>query len=314
MNITKDDLIQDEYLEQRKKAYDFFMSQSNPIYALDIDINFNKIKIPKKKKRFDKSEKGIIHCDIYTLKEKYPEYYSKYYSEINVINENKFTALNTMLCNGGTFLYIKNRKKTKVNMHYNSDFEKNLIIIDEHCVVDIEYELKESEYIYNGMTNIIIGNYACCTFNLKQDFKKDVYNISFIQGLTKISSILKYNIKNQGSHLTHQYPSCILDGENSSCYSKIINISDDINHLDIGFKMTHNKELTHSHIDCKNQISNGGYVTYRGYNIINQERCSSHTLCKTKIKDENTKIDIIPKNICNKPTSIIEFKTRTSKI
>jgi Fe-S cluster assembly protein SufB len=90
-------------------------------------------------------KKGIIFCSIDEAIKNHGDIVKKYIGTLVSSNDNKYAALNSCVCSGGTFLYVP--KKTilerplqsyfRINTKSVGQFERTLIIIEEDC--DIKY-------------------------------------------------------------------------------------------------------------------------------------------------------------------------------
>ena len=85
-------------------------------------------------------EKNVIFMDTDSALKKYPELFKKYFNTLVKYNENKFTALNSAVWSGGTFIYIPPNTKLerplqsyfRINSKNMGQFERTLIIVDDN--------------------------------------------------------------------------------------------------------------------------------------------------------------------------------------
>jgi len=82
---------------------------------------------------------NIIFCDTDTALKKYPDIFKKYFNNLVKYDENKYTALNSAVWSGGTFIYIPPHTKIdrplqsyfRINSKQMGQFERTIIIVDE---------------------------------------------------------------------------------------------------------------------------------------------------------------------------------------
>ena len=124
----------------------------------DIKNTFEKLGIPKAEREFfggvgaqydsgtmyhklreDIAAQGVIFCDTDTAVREYPDIVRKYFGKIVPYNDNKFSALNSAVWSGGSFVYIPPGVECKIplqayfriNARNVGQFERTLIIGDK---------------------------------------------------------------------------------------------------------------------------------------------------------------------------------------
>jgi len=128
----------------------------------NIKKTFDKLGIPESEKKFlagagamiesttayhklreDLEKKGVIFCDTDTAVQKYPDLVKKYFATVIPIVDNKFSALNSAVWSGGSFVYVPKNVKVdmplqayfRINAERMGQFERTLIIVDEGAEV-----------------------------------------------------------------------------------------------------------------------------------------------------------------------------------
>lgn len=123
-----------------------------------IKATFDKIGIPEAEKKFlagvesqydsemiygslknDLSKKGVIFCSMDEAVKLYPELVKKYMNTVIPIGDNKFSALNSAVWSGGSFVYVPKGVKLdqplqayfRINTAQFGQFERTLIIAEE---------------------------------------------------------------------------------------------------------------------------------------------------------------------------------------
>lgn len=273
-------------------------------------------------------EKNVIFCDTDTALKKYPELFKEYFNNLVKYDENKYTALNSAVWSGGTFIYIPPNTKIdrplqsyfRINTKNMGQFERTIIIVDENS--DLHYmegctaPTYTSDSLHAAVVEIYVKKNARCRYTTIQNWSKDVYNLVTKRAIVSENGVMEWIDGNVGSKVNMKYPSCILNGRGASgnCISIAVATNGQIQ--DAGAKMIHLAPDTKSSIISKSIALNGGNSTYRGtVNISSKAQNSiAYVKCDTLILDPLSKSDTIPKNIDNSCSSSIEHEATVSRI
>src|SRR5664279_4214140 len=93
--------------------------------------------------REDLERLGVLFCDMDTAVREYPDLFRKYFATVIPPNDNKFSALNSAVWSGGSFIYIPKGVRVeiplqayfRINAKNMGQFERTLIIADEDSYV-----------------------------------------------------------------------------------------------------------------------------------------------------------------------------------
>ena len=271
---------------------------------------------------------GIIFLSTDEALKKYPELFEKYFNNLVKYDENKYTALNSAVWSGGTFIYIPPNTKIdrplqsyfRINTKNMGQFERTIIIVDENS--DLHYmegctaPTYTSDSLHAAVVEIYVKKNARCRYTTIQNWSKDVYNLVTKRAIVSENGVMEWIDGNVGSKVNMKYPSCILNGRGASgnCISIAVATNGQIQ--DAGAKMIHLAPDTKSSIISKSIALNGGNSTYRGtVNISSKAQNSiAYVKCDTLILDPLSKSDTIPKNIDNSCSSSIEHEATVSRI
>lgn len=260
--------------------------------------------------------------------QKYPELFAKYFNNLVKYNENKYTALNSALWSGGSFIYIP--PYTKVDRPLQSyfridsanlgQFERTIIIIDHdsqlHYIEGCTAKSYSTTSLHAGVVEIYVGKNSKCQYSTIQNWSKDVYNLVTKRAIVEENGYMQWVDGNIGSSVTMKYPSCVLKGDNSVGNSISIAYAKNNQYLDAGAKMIHLGKNTRSNIISKSLSEDGGVSNYRGtVNITkNAQNSYAKVKCDTILLDNRSKSNTYPKNIVNNSTSTLEHEATISKI
>ncbi len=93
--------------------------------------------------REDLEEQGVIFLDTDTALKEHPEMFKQYFGTVIPAGDNKFSALNTAVWSGGSFIYVPKgvhvdiplQAYFRINTENMGQFERTLIIVDEGAYV-----------------------------------------------------------------------------------------------------------------------------------------------------------------------------------
>jgi Fe-S cluster assembly protein SufB len=273
-------------------------------------------------------QKNVIFCDTDTALKKYSEIFKQYFNELVKYDENKYTALNSCVWSGGTFIYVPPNTKIdrplqsyfRINTKNMGQFERTIIIVDEgselHYMEGCTAPTYTSDSLHAAVVEIYVKKNAKCRYTTIQNWSSDVYNLVTKRAIVEENGLMEWIDGNIGSKTNMKYPACILKGEyaKGNCISIAFASTGQIQ--DAGAKMIHLAPHTTSNILSKSIATNGGNATYRGLVKIGKKAShSSATIkCDTIILDDISKSDTLPTNICENETSRLNHEATVSKI
>ena len=274
------------------------------------------------------SEFDIIFTSTDDALKKYPDIFKKYFNNLVKYDENKYTALNTAVWSGGSFIYIPKGVKLdrplqsyfRIDSKSLGQFERTIIVVEDGA--DLSYiegctaPTYSANSLHAGVVEIYVGKHAHCRYSTIQNWSTDIFNLVTKRSIVDEYGQMEWVDGNIGSKVTMKYPSCILKGDYSKGNSISIAFAKEGQQLDAGAKMIHLGHHTSSNIISKSIAQNGGVANYRGTTRIAKEAyCSKATIkCDTILLDSKSKSDTFPKNIVSNNSSILEHEATVSKI
>ena len=259
---------------------------------------------------------------------KYPDLFKKYFNQLVKYDENKYTALNSALWSGGSFIYLPPNTKLdrplqsyfRIESEAIGQFERTIIIVDEGAELSYIEGCTAPTYsaasLHAGVVEIYVNQRAKCKYSTIQNWSKDVYNLVTKRAVVLANGLMEWVDGNLGSYITMKYPSCILKGDNAIGNSISIAFAKEGQILDAGAKMIHLGKNTKSNIISKSISQEGGICNYRGTTHITKEATNSKATikCDTIILDNISQSDTYPKNIVDNDSSVLEHEATVSKI
>ena len=273
-------------------------------------------------------KKNVIFTSIEMAIKNYPDLVKKYFGKIVKTEENKFSALNSAVFSGGSFIYIPKNTKLdrplqsyfRINSKNMGQFERTLIIVDDnsslHYVEGCTAPTYTESSLHAAVVEIYVGKNSKCRYSTIQNWATNVYNLVTKRALVDDYGTMEWIDGNIGSGITMKYPCCVLKGDNSNGTCITISMAKKNQQQDSGARMIHIGKNTKSNIISKSIAQNGGNATYRGKVDIKKEAINSDAMvkCDSLILDDKSKSDTIPVNICSNTESTIEHEATVSKI
>ena len=273
-------------------------------------------------------DKGVIFCSTDDALKNHPDIFKKYFGKLVKYNENKYTALNTAVWSGGTFIYVPPhvtidrplQSYFRLDTKNMGQFERTMIIVDEdshvHYMEGCTATYHTTDSLHAAVVEIYVGKNSSCRYTTIQNWADNVYNLVTKRSIIEENGVMQWIDGNIGSKINMKYPSCILKGKGSKgdCISIAVATKDQFQ--DAGAKMIHLAPDTTSKIISKSISANGGTSNYRGTVHISKDANNSKSIvkCDTIILDEKSKSDTIPKNIVENSTSYLEHEATVSKL
>ena len=273
-------------------------------------------------------EKNVIFTSIEVAMKNYPDLVQKYFGTIVSNDENKFTALNSTVFSGGSFIYIPPHTKLerplqsyfRINSKGMGQFERTLIIVDDdselHYIEGCTAPTYTDSSLHAAVVEIYVGKNSKCRYTTIQNWATNVLNLVTKRALVEENGTMEWIDGNIGSKVTMKYPCCILKGNYSNGTCITISVASNHQQQDTGAKMIHLGKHTSSKIVSKSIARDGGNATYRGKADIKENADHSEAMikCDTLILDEKSKSDTFQTNICSNQTSNIEHEATVAKI
>lgn len=273
-------------------------------------------------------EKGVIFVSTDMALQKYPDLFKKYFATVVPVGDNKFSALNSAVWSGGSFIYIPKGVKLdkplqsyfRINNEKTGQFERTLIIVDEdaevHYVEGCTAPIYSKESLHAAVVEIICEKGAKCRYSTIQNWSNNIVNLVTKRAVCHENATMEWIDGNIGSQVNMKYPACILKGEGAKGLCISIAVASKGQYQDAGARMIHEASNTTSEIISKSIVRQGGVSNYRGTCRIKKDalNCKAHVQCDTLILDDISKSDTIPTNECLNNSSFLEHEATVSKI
>ena len=273
-------------------------------------------------------EKGVIFLSTDMALQMYPDLVRKFFGTVINAADNKFSALNSAVWSGGSFIYVPKgvhldkplQSYFRINNEKTGQFERTLIVCDEgssvHYVEGCTAPIYSKESLHAAVVEIVVLKDAKCRYSTVQNWSNNIVNLVTKRADVYENGLMEWIDGNIGSQINMKYPACILKGEGAKGICISIAVAGKGQIQDAGARMIHLAPNTTSSIISKSIVKNGGISNYRGTCRIaeNANNSKAHVECDTLILDSISKSDTIPKNECKNNSSFLEHEATVSKI
>ncbi|WP_017185176.1 Fe-S cluster assembly protein SufB [Alkalibacillus haloalkaliphilus] len=271
---------------------------------------------------------GVVFKDTDTALQENEELFREYFGKVIPPSDNKFSALNSAVWSGGSFIYVPKNTKVetplqayfRINSENMGQFERTLIIVDEgasvHYVEGCTAPVYTTNSLHSAVVEIYVQKDAYCRYTTIQNWANNVYNLVTKRASAGENATMEWVDGNLGSKLTMKYPAVLLKGEGARGMTLSIALAGKGQHQDAGAKMHHLAPNTSSTIVSKSISKQGGKVTYRGIVHFGKkaEGARSNIECDTLILDNESTSDTIPYNEVLNENISLEHEAKVSKV
>ena len=278
--------------------------------------------------REDLEALGVIFLDMDGALREHPDLVKQYFGTIIPYNDNKFSALNSAVWSGGSFIYVPEGVKIEVplqayfriNAENMGQFERTLIICAPgsyvHYVEGCTAPTYTTNSLHSAVVEIIVQEGARCRYTTIQNWSKNVFNLVTKRAAAYKDATMEWVDGNLGSKVTMKYPAVWLMEPGARGEVLSVAFSGDGQHQDAGAKMVHVAPHTSSSIISKSISKGTGRSTYRGLVKVHKgaHDVKSNVDCDALLLDETSKTDTYPYMEIEEERVSIGHEARVSKV
>lgn len=259
---------------------------------------------------------------------KYPEIFRPYFGKVIPTSDNKFSALNSAVFSGGSFIYVPKGVKVKqplqayfrINAENFGQFERTLIIADEGAELTYMEGCTapkfETATLHSAVVELVALKGAKIQYITVQNWSSNVFNLVTKRGLAMENAQIRWIDCNIGSRLTMKYPGVVLKGKGARGEVLSIALANNGQHQDTGAKMIHAADNTSSNIISKSISIGEGRATYRG--IVHMPKhlkgCKNNTECDALLINQTSRTDTYPAITVQGSNKSVQHEASVSKV
>jgi Fe-S cluster assembly protein SufB len=254
------------------------------------------------------ADEGVIFVTCSEGLKEHEEIFRPWFGKVIPTGDNKFSALNSAVMSGGSFIYIPPGVKVKhplqayfrINSENFGQFERTLIIADEGSEVmymeGCTAPKFETATLHSAVVELVAMKGAKIQYITVQNWSSNVFNLVTKRGLAHEDAEIRWIDCNIGSRLTMKYPGVVMKGERARGEVISIALANDGQHQDTGAKMIHAANNTTSNVISKSISIGKGRSTYRGQVLIPKhlKGCKNNTECDALLINSKSRTDTYP--------------------
>lgn len=278
--------------------------------------------------REDLEAKGVIFVDTDTALREHEDIFKEYFGTVIPAGDNKFSALNSAVWSGGSFIYVPPgvhvdiplQAYFRINTENMGQFERTLIIVDEdayvHYVEGCTAPIYKSDSLHSAVVEIVVKKGGRCRYTTIQNWSNNVYNLVTKRAKAEEGATMEWVDGNIGSKVTMKYPAVWLTGEHARGEVLSVAFAGEGQFQDTGAKMTHMAPHTSSTIVSKSVARGGGRAAYRGLVQINANahHSASNVECDALLVDNISRSDTYPYNDIRNDHVTLGHEAKVSKV
>jgi Fe-S cluster assembly protein SufB len=274
------------------------------------------------------AKQGVIFVNSTQGLREHPEIFRKFFGKVIPTGDNKFSALNSAVFSGGSFIYVPPGVKVaqplqayfRINAENFGQFERTLIIADEGSEVVYMEGCTAPKFststLHSAVVELVALKGAKIQYITVQNWAANVFNLVTKRGVAHEDAEIKWIDCNIGSRLTMKYPGVVLKGKRSRGEVISIALANDGQHQDTGAKMIHAADDTTSNVISKSISVGQGRSTYRGQVHIPKhlKGCKNNTECDALLINTNSRTDTYPAITVRGDQNATQHEASVSKV
>ena len=327
----------DEVDPELKKTFDKLgipLEEQMALAGVAVDAVLDSVSV-KTTFRDTLAEKGIIFCSISEAIKEHPELIKKYLGSVVPYTDNFYAALNAAVFSDGSFCYIPKGVRCpmelstyfRINAEGTGQFGRTLIVADEGSYVSYlegcTAPRRDENQLHAAVVEIVVEKDADVKYSTVQnwypgdkDGKGGIYNFVTKRGICREGAHLSWTQVETGSAITWKYPSCVLQGDNSSGEFYSVAMTNNFQQADTGTKMIHIGRNTRSRIVSKGISAGRSQNAYRGLVRVAKgaDNARNYSQCDSLLIGDKCGAHTFPVVDCYNPSAVLEHEATTSKI
>jgi len=278
--------------------------------------------------REDLKKQGVIFLGMDDALKEHPDIVRKFFGTVIPTQDNKFSALNTSVWSGGSFIYVPPGVDVKaplqayfrINAENMGQFERTLIIADKgsrvHYIEGCTAPVYSTNSLHTAVVEVIALEGAHIRYTTIQNWARNIFNLVTKRASAHKNAVIEWVDGNLGSRLTMKYPCIQLLGEGARGEILSVAFAGIDQHQDAGAKVIHAAPNTSSRITSKSISKDNGRASYRGLAKVYKNATGSKISveCDALLIGEEARSDTYPTMEIDSEQVSIEHEARVSKV
>ncbi|MFM1560158.1 MAG: Fe-S cluster assembly protein SufB [Roseibacillus sp.] len=251
---------------------------------------------------------GVIFVNSTEGLNEHAEIFRPWFGKVIPIGDNKFSALNSAVFSGGSFIYVPKGLKVRhplqayfrINSENFGQFERTLIICDEGSELTYMEGCTAPKFetvtLHSAVVELVAMKDAKLQYITVQNWSSNVFNLVTKRGIAHENAEVRWIDCNIGSRLTMKYPGVVMKGRKARGEVISIALANSGQHQDTGAKMVHAADETTSNVVSKSISVGSGRATFRGLVHIPKhlKGCRNNTECDALLINSSSRTDTYP--------------------
>ena len=312
------------------------LDEQKKLANVAVDAVFDSVSVATTHKK-KLMEQGIIFCSISEALQDYPELVEEYLGTVVPVGDNYYAALNSAVFTDGSFVYIPPDTISpmeistyfRINTEETGQFERTLIICAENSYVSYLEGCTAPQFdtnqLHAAVVELVTMDNAEIKYSTVQNWyagdketgKGGIYNFVTKRGkCAGENSKISWTQVETGSAITWKYPSCILQGDNSSGEFYSVALTNGHMQADTGTKMIDIGKNTRSSIISKGISADHSSNSYRGQVKVgkNATNARNYSQCDSMLVGDKCSAHTFPYIETANNSVQVEHEAATSKI
>jgi Fe-S cluster assembly protein SufB len=311
------------------------LSEQKRLSNVAVDAVFDSVSIATTY-REKLAEHGVIFCSISEAVKDYPDLIERYLGTVVPSNDNFFAALNSAVFSDGSFVFIPKGVACpmelstyfRINSGDTGQFERTLIVAEEAATVSYLEGCTAPMFDTNQLHAAVVELVALDDANIKYSTVQNwyagdekgvggIYNFVTKRGQCRGDrSHISWTQVETGSAITWKYPSCVLQGKDSSGEFYSVALTNNLQQADTGTKMIHVGPGTRSTIISKGISAGHSSNSYRGLVQIGPKAVGArnYSQCDSMLIGDTAAANTFPYLRSQQPDASIEHEASTCRI
>ena len=311
------------------------LSEQKRLSNVAVDAVFDSVSIATTY-REKLAEDGVIFCSISEAVKDYPDLVERYLGTVVPSNDNFFAALNSAVFSDGSFVFIPKGVSCpmelstyfRINSGDTGQFERTLIVAEEAANVSYLEGCTAPMFDTNQLHAAVVELVALDDANIKYSTVQNwyagdengvggIYNFVTKRGQCRgARSHISWTQVETGSAITWKYPSCVLQGADSSGEFYSVALTNNLQQADTGTKMIHVGPGTRSTIISKGISAGRSSNSYRGLVQIGPKAVGArnYSQCDSMLIGDTAAANTFPYLRSQQPDASIEHEASTCRI
>ena len=312
------------------------LDEQKKLANVAVDAVFDSVSVATTHKK-KLMEQGIIFCPISEALQDYPELVEEYLGTVVPVGDNYYAALNSAVFTDGSFVYIPPDTISpmeistyfRINTEETGQFERTLIICAENSYVSYLEGCTAPQFdtnqLHAAVVELVTMDNAEIKYSTVQNWyagdketgQGGIYNFVTKRGkCAGENSKISWTQVETGSAITWKYPSCILQGDNSSGEFYSVALTNGHMQADTGTKMIHIGKNTRSSIISKGISADYSSNSYRGQVKVgkNATNARNYSQCDSMLVGDKCSAHTFPYIETANNSVQVEHEAATSKI